>query len=349
MHQDGFLWCPYCGKPHRLGDRYCPMTGHPLDASSPPKSSHPLVDSLIDGKYRVRKRIGAGGMGEVLEAENVLLHRLVAIKVLSPKRRHDHTAIARLRRESIVLASIQHPNICDVSDVGSMPDGTPYLVLERLFGETLDQFLARRRRTALRRAVEMFSQILSGLQVAHSVGVIHRDLKPSNVFLVERTGCEPLVKLVDFRFAKNTSVDRARTITRPGQACGTPQYMSPEQLRAEPVDSRSDLFSVAVMLYEALSGTHPFSADSSTQMLINIARHEAPGLRTLRPSLPVEIERLVHIGLAKDRDDRYATAREMQNALVCCSPPDLDEVSPDSTTGSMPRIRTSSSPTSAPP
>ena len=307
------MWCPHCGSPHKLGSRFCVATGKPLDTrvhrNELPARRHPLVGTLIAGKYEVVRRIGAGGMGEVFEAENTVLGRIVAIKIVSGS---GTEAAARLRREAEVIASLQHPNICDVYDVGALPDGSPFLVLERLTGETLESHLRRERRIRPIRAIELFTQILSGLQVAHAAGIVHRDLKPANVFLTERIGCPPLVKILDFGFAKDVS-GRMRTMTQPGRRCGTPAYMSPEQLFGRPLDLRSDLFSVGIMLFEALSAQHPFAGASVTEMTVKIARDPTPALP---PRVSKELAEIVRKALEKDPAARPKSALEMQTALA---------------------------------
>lgn len=266
---------------------------------------------LIAGKYKVGRQIGQGAFGYVLEAENVAIGRIVAIKILS---KASADSARRMRREARVLAGLHHTNICDVYDVGSLPDGRPFIVLERLRGETLDARLQRERRFSLERTVQIFSQILSALQAAHSTGIIHRDLKPANVFLVEAAGCPPIVKLVDFGLAKD--LHESGSATRPGVACGSPPHMSPEQLRGDPVDERSDLFALGVMLYQVLAGRHPFFASTVFELASKILHEPAPALRRVRPTLPAWVEVVVRRALEKRPDNRFSCAAEMQRALL---------------------------------
>jgi serine/threonine-protein kinase len=262
-------------------------------------------------------------MGEVYEAEHLALGRRVAIKVVSARRRgRIDEAAPRFRREAWAVAAIQHPNICDVYDFGTTPDGGPYLVLERLLGETLAQHMSRQRRMHPDAVVEIFRQILSALRAAHAAGIVHRDLKPANVFLVPRSGCAPHVKLVDFGLAKDLSFRNGQAITRPGRACGTVQYMAPEQLRAEEVDERADLFSVGVMLHEALTGRHPFLGRSATvvDIALSILHDEPPRVSVMRPSVPPGIDDVVRHALAKDREERFRTALDMHEALLALLP-----------------------------
>jgi eukaryotic-like serine/threonine-protein kinase len=316
---DGFLWCPHCKNPHPFSARVCPRTRRSLGRSMHRESGmrpaeRGLVGTTLENKYRVSKLIGAGGMGCVYEAENLLLRRKVAIKVVGGARSNE--ALLRLRREAELVAATHHPNICDIYDVGTLPDGSPYLVLERLVGETLAALLRREKRLSEHAALDVFSQLLSALDAAHRARIIHRDLKPENVFLSRRIGCPPLVKLMDFGFAKDLTGSRARVITRPGHALGTPRYMAPEQLLAEPVDARTDLFAVGVMLFESLTGAHPFQADSVAELHRNVLRQPPFALRGLRPNLPAELEQVLSCTLARAPGQRFASATQLQRALV---------------------------------
>jgi eukaryotic-like serine/threonine-protein kinase len=372
--KNGFLWCPHCRQPHKLGERYCARTGKSLDqrvhnsasrrAITPPQhlkkiralnDHHRLVGTIVDGKFEIRRHIGGGGMGQVYEASNRWLDRDVALKVVTGR---TPEAGDRLRREAKVIASLQHPNICDVYDVGVMPppDGRPYLVLERLIGETLHTYLARERRLSPALAVDVFTQILCGLQHAHAVGIIHRDIKPANVFLVERSAERqsapsfpppgknraPLVKLLDFGLAKDVSTTHVDTLTtKPGRMIGTPEYMSPEQLFARSVDARSDLFSVGIMLFLALTNRHPFGGESPTDTAANILREPHADLRQLKPRLPDELTAVIHRALEKNPANRFHSALDMLLALSSINVEDIEPGSADSQ--SLPRIAMSDS------
>jgi eukaryotic-like serine/threonine-protein kinase len=297
----------------------CPVSAKTLDrhvnASAGVDSAvNPLIGATIAGKYYVHRLIGAGAMGEVFEAENRLLRRMVALKIVrgaiaSPE------AIARLEREALLVAAVQHPNICDVYDCGTLSDGSPFIVLERLFGETLGQLMARTARPRIPLLIDLFTQMLSGLQAAHGAQIVHRDLKPQNVFLADRLGCAPLVKLLDFGLARDVSGVRTRTITKPGALVGTLKYMSPEQLRGVGVDARADLFAVGVMLYEALSGHHPFEGSSIGEVQTKILRGDHVPFLELRSDLPIALGDVIDRCLAKSPDERWAAAADLQRAL----------------------------------
>jgi len=310
----GILWCKHCGKPHKLGSDRCPTTGQTIEASvarPTVQQRRKLLGATIGGRYKITGRLGSGGVAEVFDAENLTLRRRVAIKIVFPG---STEAAARLEREANAIAAIHHPNICDVYDVGRLADGSPYLVLEFLAGETLESHLKGRAnlRVTPEAAVAVFSQVLSGLHGAHDAEILHRDLKPANIFLVDRVGCDPLVKLLDFGFAKDTSGEWSK-LTRPGRTCGTPQYMSPEQLRAQELDVRSDLFSIGVILYEALAGRHPFASSNLTEVGIRITREPHDRLRDVcPPALAAVVDR----ALEKEPAKRFPSALAMQRALL---------------------------------
>jgi eukaryotic-like serine/threonine-protein kinase len=315
MHR-GILWCPHCGAPHPLGTKICPTSAKSIERTVTKEKvlPHPLIGTKVGGKYVVQRLIGAGGAGEVFEAEHVHLHRMVALKLVGASA--SPQAVARLEREALLVAAVHHPNICDVYDFGTLPDGSPFIVLERLFGETLADILRRKTKLPLGSTADIFAQMLSGLQAAHGAQIVHRDLKPQNVFLADRLGCAPLVKLLDFGFAKDTSGLRTRSITKPGTVFGTIQYMSPEQLKNEPAIPQSDLFAVGIMLYEALGGVHPFSGATLGEVRANVLRGQPAPLGPLRREVTTEINDVVMKALAIRPEERYQTALDFQKALA---------------------------------
>lgn len=310
---EGFRWCPYCKGPHGLSDRVCHATGLRLDDAIQQRPKPPTLEGVVlDGKYRLIRQIGAGGIGRVFEAEHLEQNRVVAVKLVGANARPE--TMVRLEREARLVSTIQHRNICEVYDVGRMPNGAPFVVFERLFGETLADRTHGVLQLPVRTAVELFSQMLLGLQAAHDARIIHRDLKPQNVFLVDHPDGEPMVKLLDFGFAQD--LDATSRITRPGNACGTLQYMSPEQLRLEALDPRSDLFAIGIMLYEALAGRHPFAAGSRIELQLNILRAAPLPLRVRRPDVPQALADLISWTLARSQSERPSSALELQRELV---------------------------------
>jgi serine/threonine-protein kinase len=256
--------------------------------------TRPKPDGLVAGRYRLGALLGEGAVAHVYEAEHVTLGRRVAMKILSA-RRAAH--VPRLLAEARLVAALNHPNVCDIIDVGEDDDVGPFIVLELLLGETL---AARVRRASLSpsEASDVFGQILSAVDAIHAAGIVHRDLKPDNVLLARRAGCAPLVKLIDFGFAKDVAAARSTVITQRGFVCGTPTYMAPEQLVGERASERTDLYAVGVMLFEALTGRHPFETARGSSFL------------------PASLGRVCARALASDPAERFPSALAMQRALA---------------------------------
>jgi serine/threonine-protein kinase len=299
-----------------------------------PEAHHRLLDTVLDGKYRILRVIGQGGLGVVFEAEHVVSKRLVAVKIVLDIRRPE--AIERFHREIEIVSALQHPNLCDVHDFGAVDGEGPYLVTERLFGEPLAAYRRRTPRAPTREVIDILVQMLAGLQVAHQRGIVHRDLKPENVFLVDRLNREPLVKLLDFGLAVT---DGGPRITRPGRAMGTPRYMSPEQLSGKKVTPHSDLFATAVVGFELLTGVHPFDAPTAVDISIRVIKGTHTPLASLNPRVPPEVIAVLDRTLAKTPEARFADADAMRQALVRCATgrfdddEDEDETNPDSASG----------------
>jgi eukaryotic-like serine/threonine-protein kinase len=324
--------CSHCGRKHAGHEVRCPLTGRsidpraaaqppPLPSSSGPPSTpepssrrHALVGHILEDKYRPTAILGEGGMGTVYEAEHLLIGRRVALKVLHPAQAQRRDAVWRFRHEARVVGSIGHPNICEIYDVGELEDGSPYLVMERLHGENLADRIEREDVLPFVDAIDITLQVLSALTAAHEKGIIHRDIKPENIFLSERPGFAPIVKLLDFGISK-ASAEEDLHLTRTGMVMGTPYYMAPEQARGEVIDARIDLYAVGIILYESLAGQRPFSAPNYGALLRLILFEDPRPLRELRPSLPEGFDHIVRRALAKDRDQRFRTAQEFMAAL----------------------------------
>ncbi len=265
------------------------------------------------GPYEVLGPLGAGGMGEVYRALDTRLGREVAIKVLPERLAGSIEALARFEREAKAVAALSHPNILAIHDVGE-DRGVRFVVSELLEGETLRQRLSRER-LGWRKSVEIGICIVDGLAAAHGKGIVHRDLKPENLFLT--TG--GLVKILDFGLARSdsrTSSDQSSTpteaaATEAGAVLGTVGYMSPEQVGAEPVDARSDVFSFGCVLYDMLAGRRTFRGASSGAVLAAILRDQPPELAVLEVTVPAPLERIVTRCLEKNRDERFQSARDL--------------------------------------
>ncbi len=277
----------------------------------------PSPGYVVGGKYRIVRLIGDGGMGAVFEARHEVLGSPVALKFLHSELTRRPGLASRFLQEARVSASIQSPHVTRVTDVDQTNEGSPYLVMELLVGESLQELLDRTIKLPRDQAVDFALQILSGLEAAHALGVVHRDLKPDNVF-VTPSGGGPVVKLLDFGIAKlRESSEFQKGLTRPGAVMGTPEYMAPEQLySADKVDHRADLYSLGAILYEMLTGERPAYGDDAPEIIAQVAMGKVKPLREHEPALPQGLADVVHRAIAADRDQRFASAQRMRLALA---------------------------------
>ncbi|MDC3961936.1 serine/threonine-protein kinase [Polyangium jinanense] len=268
---------------------------------------------IIASRYVLERPLAKGGMGAVWVARHLELDVRVALKVMAPE--HVDTAFARDRfqREARACAQIQHPNVVGVHDYG-VADGAPFLVMELLQGEDLQACLAREERLSLPAAIAVILPVCKGLRRAHELGIIHRDIKPSNVFLA-RQGDDTIVKILDFGVARIVH-DAAGQTTRSGVLLGSPCYMSPEQARGRRVDHRSDLWSLAVVLYECLTGRLPFGSQALGELLIELCTEPVPPPTTVAPSLPAVVDPFFARALARNPDERFQSAEAFAEALA---------------------------------
>jgi serine/threonine-protein kinase len=273
--------------------------------------------TLLEGKYRIERLLGAGGMGSVWVAEHTMLNRPVAVKVLdSSATTRDSSAVQRFLREAQTAARLRSDHIVDVLDVGRFDDGTPFLIMELLEGETLAARIKREGRLQQAESALLVDHLLSGLSAAHAAGVIHRDIKPENCFITRKEGRDHL-KLLDFGISKVASDAREMRMTRTGVVMGTPYYMAPEQTFGDrSLDARADVWAVGVTLYECIAGKRPFQAKGNFNLMKSIVADPHPPLGDIRAPLPDGLERAIGRALAKDRDQRYPTAGAFQRDLV---------------------------------
>lgn len=272
---------------------------------------------MLADRYELVEKIDEGGMGEVWRGKQVALGREVAVKLIRAEQGSDLPRMReRFQREAELAARVEHRNVIDIIDFGTVEDDAQFLVMPYLRGESLEARLRRPPTPTLEEILRWTRSVLGGLGAIHDQGIVHRDLKPGNVFLAhDADGVVP--KLLDFGISRaDTGEVQASALTQRGSAMGTPQYMAPEQFEsARDVDLRADLYSLGALLYEALSGQLPFPGEEAFSIYRAILQTEATPLATLRPELPKVLCDLVHRALAKDPTARYATARQMRNAL----------------------------------
>jgi serine/threonine-protein kinase len=299
--------CPVCSTEYPDDVKFCPNDGQTLRSAAP---ANDLVGQVIADRYHVVKKLGEGGMGQVYLAEHVKMGRRSAIKVMNPSMVHDPDAVARFNREASNASRITHPNVCAIYDFGETPDGLIYLAMEFIEGEPLTDVLEREGALPLPRATAIFLQTADALQAAHDLGIVHRDLKPDNIMLARRKSGGDMVKVVDFGIAKAVGGDQAgQKVTKTGLVVGTPEFMSPEQLSGDAVDGRSDLYSLALVLYRMLTGKVPFDATSVQEIMIKRLTDEPTTLAVARPDLsfPAGLQPVLDTALARTPLERYQT------------------------------------------
>jgi serine/threonine-protein kinase len=270
----------------------------------------PLIGALFDGRYKILKRLGIGGMATVYLAEDQELGRRIAIKILNAKHASDKQFVERFRREASSAAGLSHPNIVQIYDRGNA-EGTYYIAMEVIEGRTLKELVIQRGPSPIPVAVNYGRQILAALRFAHRNGLVHRDIKPHNVLVDD----EGRVKVTDFGIARAG----ASEMTEVGSIIGTAQYLSPEQARGAPVDDRSDLYSVGVLLYELLTGEAPYSGDTPVEIAMKHLSAVPVPPSAKRPEISPELDAVVLLALAKNPDDRYQNAAEMDADLSAIS------------------------------
>ncbi len=315
------MQCPSCQTPVDDSQRFCPACGTVL-AQGEGQGPDPMIGQVLGGKYTVIRLLGEGGMGAVYEGEQQLgtAKRKVAVKTLHPHLSRDPKIKARFEREVGTIAELEHPNTIQVYDFGTTAEGILYIVMEFLHGKSLADQLEKQGAMAPERVVNILEQVCGSLEEAHARGIVHRDLKPDNVVLVERAGKKDFVKVLDFGIAKRSKEEDKdeQKLTQQGMVLGTPPYMSPEQFTGKPIDSRSDIYSLAVMAYEMLSGKLPFKADTAWEWATQHMTQPPIPIETLpEASRATEAMRgALRKALAKSPDDRFQTVREFFDAFA---------------------------------
>jgi serine/threonine-protein kinase len=303
----------------------------------------PKVGAVIADKYRVERILGIGGMGVVVAVTHLQLGEPYALKCLLPRTARNPETVARFLREARAAVRIKSEHIARVSDVGTLDNGSPYILMEYLTGRDLSDVLHDHHRLSIGDAVEYVLQACAGIAEAHALGIVHRDLKPSNLFLTQRLDGAPLVKVLDFGISKATDEGgpHAPSLTQTASVFGSPAYMSPEQVRsAKNVDVRTDIWALGVILHELLAGETPFVAETSSGLLAAIVADEPTPLRDRRPDVSEALDAVVRRCLQKDVKKRFQTVSELATAL--------EPFRSDDSVVSIGRIRRLSAPPSEP-
>lgn len=311
-------FCQQCGAPFSAVTENLIQAGgnfqEPLPQPPPPAiwynaAAENLSGRLLDGKYQLEAKLGAGGVGAVYLAARLHIGDKVAVKVLRSDRGEDAQAVERFRLEARMAAHLKHPNAVAIYDYGVTADGLRYLVMELVEGRTLRQLISQQGALPVSLVAEINAQACAALDEAHRIGLVHRDIKPDNI-IVRETPSGLRVKILDFGIAKLSSLG-ASNLTQTGTIVGTPRYMSPEQCMGEQLDGRSDIYSLGIVLYEMLCGIVPFNAPSSTAIAIQQVTHPPPPLRQINPNLSPAVESVVLRTLEKKREARPASAAEL--------------------------------------
>ena len=275
------------------------------------------IGEIVGGKYRVVRLLASGGMGVVYEAQHAVVRRRFAIKFLRRDLAERRDILSRFQREAEAAGALENDNVTAAVDFGISDDGTPFIVMEYLVGESLTALLGRERRLSVGRAADLVAQAARGIEVAHAAGIVHRDLKPHNLFVCRRQDGTDLLKVLDFGVAKLQAADEMNAATRTGAMVGTVAYMSPEQARGDKiVDARSDVYALGAILYELCSGRKPHPGESPNAILHHIATQPAAPLAEIAPELPAGFSAVVDGALEAVPEARPASAAALAEALA---------------------------------
>jgi serine/threonine-protein kinase len=305
--------CPTCGTEYPADERFCPRDGTALRAQG---GGADLIGSIIADRYLVLSKIGEGGMGHVYLAEHVKMGRKSAVKVMNPGTVNDADAISRFNREAANASRISHQHVAQVYDFGETADGLIYLAMEFVEGEPLTDVLKRDGALPPERAGEIVRQVGEALAVAHDMGIVHRDLKPDNIMLAKFRDGSDCVKVVDFGIAKAIN-NEAQKVTKTGLLIGTPEYMSPEQIAGDPLDGRSDIYSLGLVAFNMLTGKLPFPSKTAQESVIMRLTEPPMRLGQMRPEIAWSpaVQAVMDRALQRDAALRYPSASEFGREL----------------------------------
>ncbi|UJR86480.1 serine/threonine protein kinase [Sandaracinus amylolyticus] len=306
--------CTACGTRFSEPVAFCPHDGTPTQELNDAPPPDPLLGRVIDGRYRVEKAIGEGGMGVVYLISHVVLGKRMALKVLRGDMAKDGDVVQRFMQEAQSATSIGHPNIIDISDFGRLPDGSVYFVMEFLDGTSLTHFIGTGGSIPMQTALHVIRQIASALDAAHARGIVHRDMKPDNVYLVKQGKDPHFVKVLDFGIAKVGGA--SSKLTKTGMIFGTPHYMSPEQASGQSVDRRTDVYALGVIMYEMFTGKVPFDGDTFMGILSkHMFEQPLPPSQVQGTKGLGAVEDVILKSLAKKPEDRYQSMSELIDDL----------------------------------
>ena len=353
--------CPACGTTYPDDARFCPRDGSRLVSRAPvvgppsggeaspnaPSNTPPrpteaparamrktpltpanLVDQTLEGRYRMIRKVGEGGMSFVYLANDVATQERFAIKVLSPSLSEDANAMARLRREAALGMRLAHPNVCHIMRLGETEDGLVYVVMPFVEGELLADRTNRLGQIPLDETVRFVRDMAEGLHLAHQLKIVHRDLKPENVMICRRPDGSEYAVVMDFGLAKERRAEgELQKLTATGIILGTPEFMSPEQLRGKTLDARTDIYSLALLVYEMLTGKLPFLGRTQQELMIARLRNDPIPLRRSRADLafPEAVERVLNKAMQRSPEARHQTTLEFAEAFAAAA---LDDAAP---------------------